>query len=237
MSINNEDRDSLTGLLKTFERHIYKHIDKSLPCKVIEVSEDRQRVTVQPLIKILDIDGNDYERAQIVGLPVYFAGAGNFLISFNIKVGDFGWVDASDRDISLFLQSYENSIPNTNRTHSFSDARFIPDIMTNYEIASEDADSMTIQNRDGTVKISLNDSRIKITSPKVEVVTENFNVTASSIANINGFKIKPDGSAESPVSVTAPLINGTTNVKFGGKSGVGHQHTNGNNGNPTGAPI
>ena len=78
-----------------------------------------------------------------------------------------GWIKANDRDISLFLQSYTNNRPNTVRLHTFEDAIFIPDIMTGYTINSEDADSMVIQNTTGTVRVSINDQRIKMTAPAV----------------------------------------------------------------------
>lgn len=47
---------------------------------------------------------------------------------------------------------------------------------------------------------------------------------ADGTVNINGFTIAPDGSAVSPVSVTAPTINGTTSVQAAGKELVGHDH-------------
>lgn len=60
---------------------------------------------------------------------------------------------------------------------------------------------------------------------------ENGSITllASGVVNINGFIINTDGSAESPVSVTAPTIDGTSSVQAAGKELVDHTHA----GSPT----
>lgn len=178
-SRNNNDDDLLTGAFNVMINHINKKMQNSLPVKVAKVSSDRKFVSVQPQILVVDSEGGTKIRAEIKGIPVVTSGAGNFLISFNISVGDLGWIEASDRDISLFVQSYSQSKPNTRRMHNFSDARFVPDIMTNFTIAEEDAGALVIQNRDGSVKISLNSSRIKMQSP--------------SDIEINGAKITPSG--------------------------------------------
>jgi len=178
-STNPNNEDSLGGALNVFADYINKKMQKCLPVKVTKVSEDRKFVDVQPQILIVDSKERTHERSEIKGIPVATSGAGGFLISFNIGVGDLGWIEASDRDICLFKQSYSQSKPNTRRMHNFSDSRFIPDIMTNFNIANEDNGALVIQNRDGTVKISLNESRIKIQSPES--------------VEINGAKITPSG--------------------------------------------
>lgn len=248
-SRNNNDDDLLTGAFNVMFNHINKKMQNSLPVKVTKVSADRKFVNVQPQILVVDSEGGTIIRGEIKGIPVVTSGACNFLISFNIAVGDLGWIETSDRDISLFKQSYDQSKPNTKRMHNFSDARFIPDIMTNFTIDDEDTDSMTIQNRDNTVKISLNNDRIKIKAPDVFIETVNnvdvvcggdlkatidgnidfscvgqFLVTAAGGADINGVTIDSAGTTFSPVSFTAPNVVGSTDVTFGGISGVGHVH-------------
>ncbi len=245
-SVNANDEDVLTGAFNVLSNYINKKMQNSLPVKVTWVSEDRKKVNVQPQIMIVGTDGTPVPRGEIKGIPVSHDGAGGFLFSFPIKIGDLGWIDASDRDISLFTQSYSEVKPNTKRMHSFSDARFIPDIMTNFTIAEEDSAAMVIQNRDSTVKISLDNDRIKIKAPKlviettgdvdvtcggnmvanvtgnVDITSSTFNVTASGGANINGFTIDSIGAAESPVSLTAP------SAFIDGKELAEHTHSAGN---------
>lgn len=207
-------------------------VEVSIPCVVTKVIS-RTKVNVRPLIKIVARDGTSMERHIIEGLPVFTAGAGDRFISFPVRVGDIGWIDACDRDISLFLQSYENVEPPTSRMHSFSDARFIPDIMTNITIAEEDAAAMVIQTRDGTVKIALDDSEIRIKNDTVSLVVDGSKVTgvAPGGFDLNGFIINADGSASSPVSLTAPsaMINGKELAEHNHPAGTPPGDTGANN--------
>lgn len=211
-SVNKNDEDLLTGLANVIINHVKKKMQNSIPVKVTWVSEDRKKVNVQPQIMIVGTDGSTLSRGEIQGVPVSHDGAGGFLFSFNILVGDLGWINASDRDISLFIQSYSETKPNTERMHSFSDARFIPDIMTNFTIAEEDASALVIQNREGNVKIALDEQEIRITKDSITFVLSGDTVTgvAPGGFDLNGFTIDSSGAAESPVSLTAPsaVING-----------------------------
>ncbi len=211
-SVNANDEDVLTGAFNVLSNYINKKMQNSLPVKVTWVSEDRKKVNVQPQIMIVGTDGTPVPRGEIKGIPVSHDGAGGFLISFNVSVDDLGWIDASDRDISLFIQSYSESKPNTKRMHSFSDARFIPDIMTNFTIAEEDASALVIQNREGNVKIALDEQEIRITKDSITFVLSGDTVTgvAPGGFNLNNFTIDASGAAESPVSLTSPsaIING-----------------------------
>ena len=130
-----------------------------------------------------------------VTIPVVAHGAGNFLISFNISIGDLGWIEASDRDISLFKQAYEQSKPNTRRMHNFSDARFVPDVMTGFEIAAEDAGALVIQNKAGNIKIALDEDEIRIKKDDITLVLSGNSVTgiAPGGFDLNGAKITPSG--------------------------------------------
>ncbi len=206
-------------IIKTTNRAL----EVSIPCVVTKVIS-RTKVNVRPLIKIVNQDSTSRERAIIEGLPVATFGAGDKFVSFPVKVGDIGWLDACDRDISLFLQSYSNVEPPTSRMHSFSDARFIPDIMTNITVAEEDATAMVIQTRDGTVKVAIDNNEIRIKNndssvimgiDSVDVATSSvtINIDGSSVTGIapggfdlNGFTIDASGAAASPVSLSAPSV-------------------------------
>ena len=205
-SRNNNDDDLLTGAFNVMFNHINKKMQNSLPVKVTKVSADRKFVNVQPQILVVDSEGGTIIRGEIKGIPVITSGAGNFLISFNITVGDLGWIETSDRDISLFKQSYDQSKPNTKRMHNFSDARFIPDVMTGFDIAEEDAGALVIQNKAGNIKIALDEGEIRIKKDDVTLVLSGDTVTgvAAGGFNLNGFLIAADGAAESPASITAP---------------------------------
>jgi hypothetical protein len=115
------------------------------------------------MITVVTTDNQIINRAQVASVPVYQASGGGFIVRFPVKSGDFGWIKANDRDISLFMQTGKMSPPNTQRKHTFKDALFIPqaffDLVT---IAGADDDNLVIQNYAGTVKISMSNTNIVI---------------------------------------------------------------------------
>ena len=236
-----ESENLLPDLVREILAATKRSLEVSIPCIVTKVIS-RTKVDVRPLIKIVARDGVSIDRAVIEGLPIFTAGAGDKFISFPVVAGDIGWLNACDRDISLFLQSYGNVEPPTNRMHSFSDACFVPDIMTNITVAAEDATAMVIQNRNGTVKIALDNNEIRIKNNDASVVmgadsidvatsSVTINITDSSVTgvapggfNLNGFTIDASGAAVSPVSVTAPTVAGSTSLTAAGLEIAGHVH-------------
>ncbi len=163
-SIDPADEDSLTGAFRFILNKMLQDVNGMLPARVISYDREANRAQVQPLIAILTTDNSQISRAPIASVPVMQLGGGNFFINFKLTPGSLGWISANDRDISLFLQSYNESKPNTNRKNNFSDSVFIPDIMTNYTIV-EDDELMTIQNRNGTVRMGFLEDKVRIVAP------------------------------------------------------------------------
>lgn len=156
--------DSLTGLFRqVLDKHL-QNTDDMLPAQVIAFDRTSNRVQVKPMVKVLTTSGQTVGRAQIIGLPVMQFGGGGMVMLFSLNPGDFGWIKANDRDISLFLQSGQETPPNTLRKHSFSDAVFIPDVMRGWTLAGEDAENAVLQTLDGTIRIALWTDRIKLTA-------------------------------------------------------------------------
>jgi len=161
---------------------------------------------------------------------------------------DDGWSDRTNQsggDVYFGAFDYENKIaePGEKRTYA------------------RDADgnpvSHVYQKKDGTIIIA-NDSYSKTINPDGSFVETNGtyskNVSAdgsftetngaytktvatSGEVNINGFVIGPDGSASSPVSVTAPTISGTSSLVVSGKEQKDHTHTVGTYKDAEGRPI
>ena len=134
------------------------------------------------------------------------------MVSFHLPPDSLGWIKANDRDTSLFLQQATSATapPNTTRMHSFEDAIFIPDvILTNYTIDAEDNQAMVIQNEAGTVRLSLNESRIKLTAPAVEI---NGNTEITGTLMNNGVNVGSthvhdytDGNPSPPITRTSQV--------------------------------
>lgn len=151
---------------------------------------------------------------------------------------DDGWSDRTSQngvDVYFGAFDYDNKIaePGEKRTYA------------------RDADGVPVNHvylkKDGTVIIA-NDSYSKTINPDGSWVetngtysksvnadgsyTEtngNYNksVSTSGLVNINGFIINPDGSATSPVSVGAPVLNGSSSLTVAGKEQKDHVHAAG----------
>jgi len=210
-------------LISALEQLLYSNslkIEDMLPAVVLNYDRNANIATVRPLIKLLDVQDIGHSRNVIAGIPVLSMGAGNFHISFPMNTGDLGWIHASDRDISQFVQSLKESIPNSGRLHSFSDAMFIPDVFRQYTIAAEDSAAMVIQSTNGATKISIRGDNIKITAP-TKILLQTPTVETSANLQVDGNLL---------VNGTAKIV-GDTNID--GVSFIGHGHISSSPGNRT----
>ena len=149
-SRNPTNDDSLQGVLEVvLDKHL-QGVDDMLPAQVVAYDRDDNMATVQPLITIVTTDGVVIRRAQLADVPVLRMGGNGVVMSFHLAQGDLGWIKSNDRDISLYKQNKAETIPNTNRKHSFSDAIFIPDVFKGVTINSGHKTHAVIQSGDGT---------------------------------------------------------------------------------------
>lgn len=177
---------SLVGVLQTALNNFQQNLNGMLPAKVINYDRITNQVAVQLMINIVTTGGQQIERAQLSSIPVFILGAGKFSISFPLQTGDVGWVLANDRDISLFLQSYngENppsnpSQPNTGRMCNFADSVFFPDIMKSYNISSSNKNLMIIQSNDGTINIEMGVDTTNNDAPSVNINAGRINLNVT----------------------------------------------------------
>lgn len=177
-SIDPADEDSLAGVLRGVLAKTLQNVDDMLPATVIAYDRETNRATVQPQIMMGTTDGQKVSRAQIASVPVFQFGAGGFVMAFPVKPGDLGWIKASDRDISLFLQEHKEEWPNTKRMHSFQDGLFIPDVMRQWTLDAEDQERLVIQTTDGATRIAVGVGEVVVTAPtKVRLDTPLVEVT------------------------------------------------------------
>lgn len=214
--IDPANNESLAGTIRFAFNKLLQSVNGMLPAKVIKYDRATNRVQVQLLIVLVTTDGYQVPRPQIASLPVLVAGGGGFMLSFPLNPGDLGWVLANDRDISLFLQTYTAQPPNTSRIMSFSDGLFIPDVMTNYTIETEDEGNAVLSSIDGTVRIVLWPDQVKITAPTTIIngdltVTGSLSVTGAA-ETLGGLSVS--GGGHYALSVTGfELITGALGVQ------------------------
>lgn len=147
--------DSLLGMARQVLDKFLQGVDDMLPARVVAYNRTTNRATVAPMVKVLTTDGRQITRAQIASVPVLRPGGNGVVLSFDLKAGDYGWIKANDRDISIVMQAYKDNAPNTLRKHSFQDAMFIPDAMTGVTVASEDAHNAVLQTLDGATRLAV----------------------------------------------------------------------------------
>jgi hypothetical protein len=191
--------DTLAGVLREILRKHSQGLDDMLPAIVEAHDRETNRVKVRPMISLVTTGKSVISRASIPSIPVLRLGGGGFFISFPLAAGDLGWVKASDRDISLFLQSLTESKPNTKRMHSFEDAVFIPDVIRAYDIASADANSLVIQSTDGATKFAMKDGEITL---KAAVLKYEGDVSITGAVTATG-DITSDGTVTGKTEVVA----------------------------------
>lgn len=232
---------TLQGVLNVALRKAAMQFDCQLPAQVIAYDRATNVATVKPLVQMLTTAGELVSRAQIVSVPVLSLGGGQAAIHFNIQPGDLGWIEASDRDISIFKQSMGEGAPNTVRLHNFSDSRFIPDQFAKYTLA-DDTTECTIQTLDGKHRIELFDDKTKITAD-----TTTLEITPTAITGTVGAAIVSLTSSTLTVTIgacvwtfsTAGLVQTGGTVYHNSKSiGDTHQHSGVSVGiNNTGQPV
>jgi hypothetical protein len=211
----------LPGLLDQIMSDFLKQrIDDSLPAIVISFDSEKNRVTVQPLIRMLQSDGTEVSRGTL-SVPVFSYGTGQMSLRFNLSAGDLGWIKANDRDISLFLQSLKEEGPNTLRRHDFSDALFYPDAMRGMSFTAD----AIMSNKSGTVKTEWFQDKIVHTAS--EVVIDSLLATFTGDIKVEG-GISAADDITTDSDVLCDNLEAETEVSAGVGAGkvtlTGHSH-------------
>lgn len=163
--------DDMPGIMADVLSNWLRGVDDMIPAKVVSYDDATNRATIKPLVMLGTTDGQKISRASLANIPVFRFGGGGFFIRFPVKPGDFGWLKATDRDLSLIMQRGGlEDWPNTLRQHSFSDGMFFPDTLKSWVIDGENADALVIQSLDGSVCVSLHDGKAKIVAPEIEFI-------------------------------------------------------------------
>lgn len=220
-SHNPANGDTMTGMLREVLRKHLQSTDDMLPCRILAYDRATNRARVQVLIQVLDTEGGLHSRAEVPSVPVLLLGAGSFFVGFHLPPGTLGWLKAADRDIATFLQQYAEAGPGSSRLHTFEDSLFIPDVMTGYTIDTADTEAMVIQNLAGDVRIALDATGVRITSPSVTITTGastttfiDGQVTVNADLQVNG-TIDATGTITSDTDVVGAGVSLSTHTHAG----------------------
>lgn len=169
LNVNLTNTDSFPGAILGSFSQMLKETQTMIPAKIIKYDRNSNRAQVQLMLNILGTGGDQTPNAQVNNVPVVLLGGGDFFISYDLAPGDLGFLLATDRDCSLFFQTYEAAAPGVQLIRNFSSSVFIPSVMNNYTISEEDSGKALIQNKSGTVKISLSQDTITLKAPNVVI--------------------------------------------------------------------
>lgn len=192
------DDDGAASALAFVLKKAIQRLNNQLPARIVSYDRDTNRAQVEIMYSVTMTNGAIFQMQAPVQIPVVQAGGGGIVLNFPLRKGDLGWIKATDRDISLFLQSYEAERGNEERMHSFEDGVFYPDVMKGWFI--DDPEAAVLQTLDGSTAIAL-----KPGSVSVNVEDCIFTITAAGV------------TCNKPIS--APQFTGEDGVGL-----VGHIH-------------
>lgn len=186
-------------------------------------------VDVQPLVNQLDGQGNAIPHGVVNDLPYFRMQGGANAIIIDPAVGDIGYCVFCDRDISAVKASKGAANPGSGRRSDMSDGVYIGGLLnavpTQYVMFTEGGIAIT------------SPTKIDLSAPEVELNGGDSVTITTPIFTVNGDS-QFNGTIDATGTITAPNVVGTTNVTFGGKSGIGHQHSNGGlPSSPSGPPV
>lgn len=131
--------------------------------KIVDFDPKDMTVDVQPLSKHLVEDGVYESQPQILGVPVACTKCGGFITRPWIKKGDVGLVVYLDHDIDSVLSGGKEAEPQTDRTHSTSDAVFIGGVVAGgFHVKGLPEKSLSLATEDGSTYVAVTKDKILI---------------------------------------------------------------------------
>lgn len=239
-AINPSDQESTPSAMAKLLRDFMLNVDDCLPAIVISYDRGENVATVRPIITRLTVNDEIVPRNQVVNVEVFSFGGGGFHANFPLGPGDLGWIKASDRDLSVFRESLEESPPTSSVTHSFDSSLFLPDVFRKYVIQGEHADEAVFQSVDGINRIAIGGSRIKIATGgtyielvdgKVKINTDLLEVIAPETTFSGNVTIEGRTTMKQGFQSSGGGKSSVDQLDVNGKPVDGHVHTNPEGGN------
>lgn len=213
-----EDREeALRVAFESMQRNLWT----ALPGIVTAFNAGNGTVSVQPAIKAKYRNQSgtivDVTLPLLINVPVQAYGGGNFVLTAPIAAGDEVLVVFASRCIDAWWQQSNVQPQLEYRMHNLSDGFAIPGFRSVPKAVSNwSTENAQLRNTDGTTYLEIQaDGKMQITAPQ-------------------GLKIVGNVQITEDLQVDGELTAGTggSSLNF-----FTHEHTNGNGGAPTGAPI
>jgi hypothetical protein len=207
---------SLTNLIKRSFIEMMKDVGTSIPGNIIAFDPETQLAQLQIGVVRVDVNGQTFEPTPLIECPVAFFGGSEYFVEHQIDPGDEGLIIFSQRCIDGWVNTGGTAQNPIMRFHDFSDAAILPGLRSQPNaISNFENNGIRLRNKEGDKYIWLkNDGTADIT-------VDTLNVTGDII---HAGDQTTTGTISATVEVSAPQVTGSTDVSFGGISGVGHVH-------------
>lgn len=148
-----------------------KGLRTSLPANIVEYDAQTKRAVVRPSIKTLSTNGELMQKALIRDVPILQPSAGGFVLNFPINEGDPILLIISERGLTLFKKTFEESDPAPLVVMNPADAVGIVGFGS-LEITPSTDKGVSLQKDDGSSYINIDNSG------NVNVKCGTFTITA-----------------------------------------------------------
>lgn len=186
-------------------------------------------VDVQIMINQIDAQGQSMPHGIVNNVPYMRLQGGTNAIIIDPQVGDIGMCTFADRDISSVKANRAIANPGSFRRSDIADGLYTGGFLNGAPTQYVRFSAGGIQIHSPTA-ILMDAPKIELRAPVVEI-----NATTSTTITTPQFTVVGASTLDGPVtmtstataatSVTAPLISGTTQVKFAGKDSTTHTHS------------
>ena len=182
-------------------------------------------VDILPMVNQIDGAGVATQHLTIFRCPYLRLQGGANAVILDPQVGDIGIALFADRDISSATANKAPSNPGSARRFDMADGLYLGGVLNGAPSQYVQFSAAGIKLHSPTAvileapDIQLNGSTVEINATtSATVTTPTFTVNGATVLN---------GTVVGSSTITAPNVIGTTDVTFGSKSGIAHEHDHG----------
>lgn len=162
--MSNTNNVSFPEAIKTAIQTLISDVNVCLPGRITKIIDLKKRkISVQPEIKRVFLDGDELEPPIIENVPLKYTGSSDAILHFPINIGDKVIIIFSQRSLDNWLTSGKVTTPGIRRFFDLSDAIAIPGLQSfkNHSLIENNND-VVLRTKDRDVQIDTTTKKITI---------------------------------------------------------------------------